>query len=306
MHRFQFLEVHRVISVRSLPVLALACLFCCSGCSKIKDLLPTNPTPNPAPVTAGAVYYTAVSASDGLGIGGTNSCFIFDSACPNGTGWVQIINRRLTAAGREVNHLNLSIPGAVLSRTIEDLSRTIGRIDVPGNFIERESPFVQTAATVVTVWAGGNDANIIGTAARTKGGNDVNGYVDGQVRQWGTDLEDLITRIRARSANTRIVALNLPNLAASPYLAANPVDEKRIMQRVAVGLTDRVNALTAKGVLVVDLMCEPRLLQSGNYASDGFHPNDNGYSIIADLAYPAVLNGTSPSPSSSCSQRSIY
>jgi len=291
--------------VRSLTVLALVCLFCSSGCSKVSSILPTNPTPTPAPGTAGTVYYTAVSASDGIGYGGTNVCIPFITSCPDGSGWVQIINRRLTAAGREVNHLNLSIPGAVLSRTIEDLSRTIGRSDVV-NFIERESPFVQTTATVVTVWAGGNDANIIGTAARTKGGNDVNGYVDGQVRQWGTDLEDLITRIRARSPNTRIVALNLPNLAASPYLAPNPIEEKRIMQRVVVGLTDRVNALVSKGVLVVDLMCEPRLLQAGNYASDGFHPNDNGYAIIADLAYPAVLNGTAPSPSSSCSQRSIY
>ena len=41
-------------------------------------------------------------------------------------------------------------------------------------------------------------------------------------------------------------------------------------------------------------------------ASDGFHPNDSGYAIIADLAFPAVLNGTAPSPSSSCSQRTIY
>ena len=296
-----------MISVRSLTVLALAGLFCCSGCSRIKDLLPTNPTPTtPTPGSnSSVVNYTAVGASDGIGYGGSNVCFIL-AQCPDGSGWVQIIHRRLTAAGKDVTHLNLSIPGAVLSRTVEDLSRTIGRTDVPGNYIERESPYVQSTATVVTVWAGGNDANVIGTAARTKGGSDVNGYVDGQVRQWGLDLDDLITRIRARSANTRIVALNLPNLAASPYLSANPVDEKRVMQRVAVGLTDKVNSLTAKGVLVVDLMCEPRLLVASNYASDGFHPNDNGYSIIADLAFPAVLNGTAPSPSSSCSQRSIY
>ena len=295
-----------MISVRSLTVLALAGLFCCSGCSKIKDLLPTNPITSPTPTpNSSVVNYTAVGASDGIGYGGSNVCFIL-AQCPDGSGWVQILNRRLTSAGKDVTLLNLSIPGAVLSRTVEDLSHTIGRSDVPGNYIERESPYVQSTATVVTVWAGGNDANIIGTAARTKGGNDVNGYVDGQVRQWGLDLDDLITRIRARSANTRIVALNLPNLAASPYLAANPVDEKRVMQRVAVGITDKVNSLTAKGVLVVDLMCEPRLLVATNYASDGFHPNDNGYSIIADLAFPAVLNGTAPSPNGSCSQRSIY
>src|SRR5262245_44773278 len=132
MHRFQFLEVSRVISVRSLTFLALASLVCCAGCSKVKDLLPANPTPTPAPGSNSTVVnYTAVGASDGIGIGGTNICIPL-AQCPDGSGWVQILNRRLTSAGKQVTHLNLSIPGAVMSRAVEDLSRSIGRTDVPG------------------------------------------------------------------------------------------------------------------------------------------------------------------------------
>jgi lysophospholipase L1-like esterase len=274
-----------------------------AACSKVKDLVGPSPT---APPPQG-FYYTAVSASDGIGFGGSSVCFTGALPCPNGTGWVQILDRRLiaNANGQTVTHLNLSIPGAVLSRSVEDLSNSVGRA-VPGNFIEREAPYVQTAATHVTVFAGGNDVNSIAIAARAKGGSDPNAFADAQIRQWGTDLEDLVARIRSRSANARIVALNLPNLAASPYVSSNTADEKRLIQRVAVGLTDRVNSLTSKNVLVVDLMCEPRLLLASNYASDGFHPNDSGYAIIADLATAAFLNGTASIPNPSCSQRSIF
>ena len=160
--------------------------------------------------------------------------------------------------------------------------------------------------THVTIFAGGNDANTIGFAARSLGGADPNGYVDAQVRQWGTDLEDLVARIRARAPNTRIVALNLPNLAAAPYLGANPTAEKSLMQRVAVGLSDKVNALTSRGVLVVDLMCDARLYLASNYSSDGFHPNDGGYAVFAELTLPALRDGTNRAPSTACAQRALF
>jgi lysophospholipase L1-like esterase len=229
--------------------------------------------------------------------------------CPTGTGYVQTLRRRLGDGGRTVGHRNLSIPGAVLSRSIEDLAASIGRpIDsLAGNFIERQAPFVPAETTHITVFAGGNDANVIGQAVRAgKAGNDVNAYVDAQVRQWGTDLEDLIARIRARAPNARIVALNLPNLAGSPYVASSSTAEKSLMQRIAVGLSDRVNALTARQVLVVDLMCDARLYLPQNYASDGFHPADGGYAIFTELALPVLRDGTNLQPSTACAQRRMY
>ena len=229
--------------------------------------------------------------------------------CPDGRGYVQILRRDLVATGRTVTHRNLSLPGAVLSRAVEDLARDIGRpiSDLAGNFIERQSPFVPTDTTHLTIFAGGNDANVIGQAARAgRGGSNSDAYVDAQVRQWGTDLADLVSRVRSRAPNARIVVLNLINLAGAPYLAGNTTSEKSLMQRVSVGLSDRANALTAQGVLVVDLMCDARLYQSSNYASDGFHPGDGGYQIFAQLTLPALRDGANNAPNTNCPQRRLF
>ena len=273
-----------------------------TACNKAES--PTSPSPT-APNTA--VFYTAIGASDGIGVGASSPCLPF-AECPNGTGYVQTLLRRLREGGASVGHRNSSLPGAVLSKAIEDLAASVGRpIDsLAGNFIERQAPFVPVETTRVTIFAGGNDANTIAIAARSRGGADVNAFVDTQVRKWGTDLEDLVARIRTRAPNARIVALNLPNLAASPYLAGNPTVEKSLMQRVAVGLSDRVNALTARNVLVVDLMCDARLYLPSNYASDGFHPNDGGYAVFTELTLPALRDGTSRVPSTTCPQRSVF
>lgn len=262
---------------------------------------PTGPTPD-GPNQA--VFYTAIGASDGIGIGASQPCFPF-ADCPNGTGYVQTLARRLAEGGLAVTLRNLSIPAAVMNRATQDLATSLGR-EIPGNFIEQESPFVPTNTTHVTIFAGGNDANNIALGAQQRGGSDPNGFADAQVRQWGTDIEDLVARIRSRAPNARIVALNLPNLAAAPYFSARPTSEKSLMQRVAVGLTDRVNALTARSVLVVDLMCDSRLYLPSNYFTDGFHPNDGGYAVFAELALPALRDGTNRTPSSNCPQRSVF
>lgn len=274
------------------------------ACSSAKDA-PDSPT-GPAP-SAGPISYAAIGASDGIGFGSSSPCLPF-SECPDGTGYVQILRRNLVATGRTVTHRNLSLPGSVLSRVVEDLAREIGRpiSELAGNFIERQSQFVPTDATHVTIFAGGNDTNVISEAAARRGSSDVNGFIDAQVRQWGTDLNDLIGRVRSRAPNARIVILNLPNLAGAPYVASRPTSDKSVIQRVAVGLSDRVNALTSQGVLVVDLLCDARLYQQSNFASDGFHPGDGGYRIFAELALPALRDGTASSPNPNCPQRRLF
>ena len=284
-----------------LLTVALVVLLATAACSSSSDS-PDSPT-GPSPTT-GPIVYAAIGASDGIGFGSSAVCFPF-TECPEGAGYVQILRRELLATGRTVTHQNLSIPGAVLSRAVEDLARDIGR-SVPGNFVEREAQFVPNDATHVTIFAGGNDTNIIAEGARQRGGSDPNGFADAQVRQWGTDLIDLISRIRSRVPNARIVALNLPNLGGAPYVASRPTADKSLIQRVAVGLTDRVNGLTAQGVLVVDLMCDARLYQPSNYASDGFHPGDGGYRVFAELALPALRDGANTQPNANCAQRRLF
>jgi lysophospholipase L1-like esterase len=286
------------------PRLLIAALLALFGsgiaCSKAET--PTAPTPGDGPI-----FYTAIGASDGIGIGSSAPCFPFTD-CPDGAGYVQILRRRLMESGRTVGHRNLSIPGAVLSPAIFDLAASIGRPieSLAGNFLERQGPFVPAETTHVTIFAGGNDANVIGQAVLAgRGGSDPGAYIDAQVRQWGTDLEELIARIRSRAPNARIVALNMINLAGAPYVASRPPSERSIIQRIAVGISDRVNALTSRNVLVVDLMCDARLYQPSNYSSDGFHPGDGGYAVFAENALPALRDGANNQPNTGCAQRRI-
>ena len=283
-------------------IVGLLLLLTVSACSSSPDG-PDSPT---GPSPTGPIFYAAIGASDGIGIGSSSPCLPFTD-CPDGAGYVQILRRELIATGRTFNFRNQSLPGSVLSRAVEDLARDIGRpIDsLAGNFIERQAPFVPQESTHITIFAGGNDTNVIAEGARVRGGSNPNAFADAQLQQWGTDLNELISRVRSRAPNARIVALNLPNLGAAPYVASRPTADKSLIQRVAVGITDRINGLTSQGVLVVDLMCDARLYQTSSYASDGFHPGDVGYRIFADLTRPALLDGVNTPPNPSCAQRRL-
>ena len=173
------------------------------------------------------------------------------------------------------------------------------------NYIDQELPFVSKDATVVTIFAGGNEVNTITAAlGGGAGAGDQLGYIDQQVRAFGADLATIVNGIKTRAA-ARIVVLNLPNLAGLPYLAAAGVPQRQAAQRAAVAMaTTVVNPLTSQGVAVVDLMCDPRSYVPSNYFSDGFHPNDAGYAFIASevvraitlMSYPASkqLRGDDP------------
>jgi lysophospholipase L1-like esterase len=260
---------------------------------------PTSSTPTQT------VQYGVVGASDAIGFGSSAPCLPFDDCA--GNGYAPLVKRRFEADGATVTMANRGLPGAVLSPAILALAREIGRTDIPGTFVEQIAPFIPSNQSHLSIFAGGNDANVIGQAVRTgRAGSDVAGFVDQRVAQFGVDLVDLVGRLRARSPNARIVAMNLPNLSAAPYVGAATVSEKVILQRIAVGLADRVNALAAHGVTVVDLMCEPRSYSVTNFSSDGFHPSDSGYALMAELLYPALRNGTAPAPSGSCPQRTVF
>jgi lysophospholipase L1-like esterase len=277
-----------LISVASLTLAA------CSGSET-----PTSPSPS------NEVHYGVVGASDAIGFGSSAPCLPFEDCA--GNGYAQIVKRRFQSDGATVTLANRGLPGAVLSPAMLTLARDIGRTDIPGTFLEQIAPFVPSGVTHISIFAGANDANVIGQAVRVgRGGANVEGFVDQQVAQFGTDLVELVGRLRTRAPNARLVAMNLPNLAAAPYVSAATLAEKRVLQRVAVGITDRVNALSAQGVTVVDLMCDARIYNGANFSPDGFHPSDSGYTLMADLLYPALRNGTAPTPSGSCSPRTVF
>jgi lysophospholipase L1-like esterase len=259
----------------------------------------------PSTTSKESVYYTALGASDAIGVGASVTCLPL-LACPDGTGYVPVIARRLGDT-QTVTTTNLGIPAAVLSPEIQELGIRYGRT-IPANFIQAELPLVPANTTLVTVFAGGNDTNAIGAAVKggAAGTTDVRTYIDGQVAQFRASLNSLLGGIRQRAPNARIVVANLPNFAGLPFTQSFSIQDRQVLQRISVGLsTDAVNGLTAQNVSVVDLLCDARAYDSGNYSSDGFHPNDRGYAFIADVFVAAIRSGTLTQPQAACAQTAI-
>lgn len=216
---------------------------------------PTDPGGTDSGGSASAqVSYTAVGASDAIAIGASVSCLPFIE-CPAGTGYVQIIGRRLAEDGKSVSLLNLGIPSAVLSPRIQAISQSYGpRVDF--NFMERELPFVARDSTVVTIFAGGNDTNVVARSVSGASNGNPRGYVDDQVRQFATEMAALVDGIRARAPSARIVIANLPNFAGTPFTDGYTLDQRRALQQISVGFSrEAINPLASKpNVAVVDLL----------------------------------------------------
>lgn len=263
-----------------------------------------NPVdPSPPPVGSTRVVYAAIGASDAAGVGSSAPCVPFTS-CPNGRGYVPIVARRL-ADGREVSLTNIGVPGSVLGPAMQSLARTVGR-DIRSNFVENQAPFVPRDATLVTVFAGGNDTNVVSDAVRQGlGGGDVKAYIDQQVSAFRRDYDDLLRAIRNRAPQARIVIANLPNMAALPYGTRYAFEDRRGLQEISVGFTrDAINPLASQGVIIVDLVCDGRSYEPGRYSGDGFHPNDAGYEFMAEVFLQGILEGQGSLPSS-CSQMQV-
>jgi lysophospholipase L1-like esterase len=282
-------------------LLPLACLLAllplASACEAFRKA--TEPTSDD-----NVVNYDAIGASDAIGYGSSEFCVPL-MACPNGRGYVQQIARRLQATDKTVSLNNLGWPGAVLGPDIEALSRQLG-MGADRNVIEDEAPYVRRDSTLVTVFIGANDANIVGRAVLNGlGGNDPGPYVQLQIQKFASNVQTLLSTIRGRSANARIVVLNLPNMANTPYAAGLTLAEKRILQTLTVGFSAGINALVSQGVHVVDLTCDPNFYNPGIFSSDGFHPNDAGYDYLTEVVYRAVTSNAPP-PAASCPQMNVY
>lgn len=270
--------------------LIAASLVALAGCDVLKT--PTTPVPE------GAVRYAALGASDAIGYGGSVHCIPF-AACPNGTGYVQLVARRLQAAHPDFGSTNLGIPGAVISRRLMDLGNSVIG-DIYGNFIDSQMPFVPRDSTIVTVFTGGNDVNTVGAAIRAgRHDGNIDAYINAQIASFSTEFRDLIAGVRARAGSSKVLVLNLPNMARLPYATGRTGAEREYLRRIAVGFSAAMNAARADNVHVIDLMCHAPVYEPGHYSADGFHPNDAGYVMLANLVSGAIT--TAPAaPASTC------
>jgi lysophospholipase L1-like esterase len=283
--------------------LACACFVAAAGCDRLTgDTSPTEPSGPPA--SGSAINYSVVGASDAIGYGSSRPCVLYDDC--DGTGYVWVAARSLRSQGFTVNVQQLGIPGAVISRTFEDMAIQYGRNDVLANFIQQEVPFVKREASLVTVFTGANDVNVMTTAlGKGAGGADPVAFIDQSVAGFTSDFATLIAGIRTRSKSARIIVMNLPNLAGLPYLAGASLAQKQAAQRASVRITTAVINPTPD-ITVIDLMCDPRLYQASNLSSDGFHPNDAGYSLLGAEIAKAVTSASYPAPKSSCAQMVLF
>jgi lysophospholipase L1-like esterase len=279
--------------------LQLIAVLAGTGCSKHSS--PTQPSGPPA--SGSTIVYAAIGASDVSGIGSSVVC-VLQSDCPNGTGYVFVAARGLRGRSFTVNLLNLGLPTGVISRSFQDLGSPYRTI--VGNFIDQEVPFVQRDTTLITIFAGANEVNIMTSALGAgAGGSDPAGYIDQWVRTFGDDFGRLMNGLRSQAPSARFVILNVLNVGAMPFQAGESLAKRQTAQRAAVRMTTTVvNPLASQSVSVVDLMCDSRLYNPANYSSDGFHPNDAGYAVIGNEIIRAVTEGVYAPPLGSCSQMS--
>lgn len=269
-----------------------------TGCGKGNS--PTAPT---APTPAVPILYAALGASDVVGVGSSRVCLPFEDC--DGNGYVWVAARSLRAQGFTVTIASRGIPSAVLSPTFQDLATQYGRSIPGGNLIDSQMPFVPRDATLVTIFAGPNDVNTLTDALGSgAGGSDPSAFIDQKVVAFAADYATLLDGVRSRAPRARIILLNVPNLAGTPYLAAVPLLQKQAAQRASVRMTAAINRLP--NVSVIDLMCDARFYQGSTFSSDGFHPNDAGYAILGAELARAITSSSYPAPAGICAQMTLF
>lgn len=294
--------VHSVAVSRwsPVPLAALIATVFWPGCTGTNEA--SGPTPLPSPNST--INYTALGASDALGVGSTVVCVPY-ADCENGRGYVHLAARELRSRGFTVRLNNLGWPTSTISRRVQNLGAQYGK-EVFGNFMEQEIPFVLPDSTMITIFAGANDVNVITAAVGGgAGGSDRTAYINSQITALGQDFTTLLQAVRERAPSARIVALNLPNMAAMPFLSGASRDHRLAAQMLSVGVTRTiVNPVAGSGITVVDLMCDPRAYQANTYSADGFHPSDTGYAWMASEVVAAATTSYKV-PAVTCPQMTL-
>jgi hypothetical protein len=72
-----------------------------------------------------------------------------------------------------------------------------------------------------------------------------------------------------------------------------------VLQAVSVAFSREANRQAGAGIVVMDVMCDPALYTAANFSSDGFHPNDAGYTHLA-TRLTAIINGAASVPPATC------
>lgn len=171
---------------------------------------------------------------------------------PVNQSWVAILNRRLPEGGKFVQ---LGVSGTTAERAL----------------VEQVPKAVDSNPDLITVWLAVNDLHRFIPA-----------------ENFGTTLEAIL--IKLRSTNARVFVGNLPDLSQLPLYSGIP---KVLMnQRVREYNEEIDNRASDAGAVVVDLFPLYELQSEKStkslVSSDGFHPSEEGYKVIADAFWLAI------------------
>ena len=180
-------------------------------------------------------------------------------ATPIGNGYVYRIKDSLNEQCGSIDLNNLGVPG-LTANEIEDIEIPVA---------------VRLNPDLVTVFTGGND------------------LVSGRsIEDFESDLADILTKLRSDTGAAIFVA-NLPDMTQLPEFQQDP-DRDVTAERVAAFNAAISRQVGAAGATEVDLFSHE--VNSTFVASDGFHPNDAGHQLMADLflakIVPQICSGT--------------
>jgi lysophospholipase L1-like esterase len=274
------------------------------------------------PTVAGT--YTAIGASDAVGLGASVPCGTATSttsACVGGTGYVPKIATLLSNTGNPIVLTDLGISGAVIGPDIASVGNLYGDTStnqcmarsgddaITADFLSNEVPKLPANAAYVTIFAGTNDAialaNALGCGAGGSTLTTQQAFITAQTTAFATDYARLIAAVKSSSPNAHIVVANIPNLAAIPFGAQQSATARQALQALSVAFDTVINNLTTQGIPVADVLCSSQSYLASNFSTDGLHPNDSGYAFLASLMEPLLLSNTPASLSTSCSQAAL-
>ncbi len=124
---------------------------------------------------------------------------------------------------------------------------------------------------LITIWLGVNDIVAMVSA-----------------NSYASDLNTLLSRLRANSPHARIAIANIPDLTLLPYFAN--ADPQVLTQQIQAYNAVIASAAQRYQAILVDLTQQNyNLRDHPEYISDdGLHPNDIGYQQLAKLFYQAL------------------
>lgn len=168
-------------------------------------------------------------------------------ATPITNGYVYLIEQGIESQGEEVSLTNLGIPGADADQ-IEDSAVSLALAEDPH---------------LITIFVGAND------------------IVDGRnVSDFDGDLNGILSRLKQETSALLVIA-TIPDITKLPAFQSSP-DPDVTLERVEQYNSAILSRANQYGALIADLQNAP-LNDSLVNDQDGFHPNDAGHRVIADI-----------------------